>query len=54
MGMIIGGHGGGSHIGGSGMMMPSADADAGKSKVESRMTKKLMVNKTDLGFIISS
>jgi hypothetical protein len=36
------------------MMMPSANADPGKNKVESRMTKKLRVNKTDLGFIISS
>jgi hypothetical protein len=52
--MITGGQGAGSQIGGSGMIIPSANAEAGKSKVKIRMTNIPVVNKTDLDFILSS
>jgi hypothetical protein len=54
MGMITGGHGVGSHMGGSGTIMPSARAEAGIINVEINMTDKLIVNSTTLGFILSS
>jgi hypothetical protein len=54
MGINTGGHGAGLHMGGSGIMMPSARAEAGSSNVEKKMTDKLIVNRTALDLIISS
>jgi hypothetical protein len=54
MGIIRGGHGVWSHMGGSGTIMPSARAEAGRSKVEISTIDIIMVNITALGFIISS
>jgi hypothetical protein len=54
MGRITGGHGVGLQIGGSGTMMPSARAIAGINNVEISITDKQIVNRTALGFIISS
>jgi hypothetical protein len=54
MGMMTGGQGGASQMGGSGTMIPSARAIAGKNKVEIRVTIMQRANKADLVFIFSS
>jgi hypothetical protein len=52
--MITGGHGPGSQIGGSGMMIPSANAEVGNSNVKDKITNIPAVDKIDFVFILSS
>jgi hypothetical protein len=54
IGIITGGHGVDSHGLGSGMIIPSANAEVGRTNVEIKMMSKLVLSRIDLGFIIAS